>query len=243
MAHLASTYTALATLLALGDNLVRVERNAVLLGVRSTQHADGAFSAYAGGEADMRFVFCAAAVGTLLGDREWSCLDHASTVAYIVSSVSYEGGIGLGPGQEAHGGSTFCGIAALSLLGALDALPSRAQTTRWCLQRQVTTGGFQGRANKDADTCYSYWIGASLALLEAADLVSARESSSFTCRCQYRLGGLCKQEGAPPDPLHSCLSLCGLALLGRFGLEPMEPALGITARAWALARSQCEHLR
>ena len=33
---------------------------------------------------------------------------------------SYEGGIGAQPGLEAHGGYTFCGLAALRLLGAVD---------------------------------------------------------------------------------------------------------------------------
>ena len=31
---------------------------------------------------------------------------------------------------------------------------------QWCLQRQKS--GFQGRPNKDVDTCYSFWVGASL---------------------------------------------------------------------------------
>ena len=31
---------------------------------------------------------------------------------------------------------------------------------RWCLFRQKS--GFQGRPNKPVDTCYSFWVGASL---------------------------------------------------------------------------------
>ena len=31
---------------------------------------------------------------------------------------------------------------------------------RWCLVRQKS--GFQGRPNKPVDTCYSFWVGASL---------------------------------------------------------------------------------
>lgn len=31
---------------------------------------------------------------------------------------------------------------------------------KWCLDRQST--GFQGRPNKQPDTCYCFWIGASL---------------------------------------------------------------------------------
>ena len=31
---------------------------------------------------------------------------------------------------------------------------------QWCLNRQTT--GFNGRVNKPWDTCYSFWIGATL---------------------------------------------------------------------------------
>ena len=31
---------------------------------------------------------------------------------------------------------------------------------RWCIMRQLS--GFQGRPNKPVDTCYSFWIGATL---------------------------------------------------------------------------------
>ena len=191
--HLASTYTALASLLALGDDLARVRRDAVLRGVRALQQPDGSFCAFAGGESDMRFVFCAAAVGTMLGDGDgdgdggggggggggdgaWACLDRPSAIAYIP-----EGGIGLGPGQEAHGGSTFCALAALHLLGALGTLDRPDLAARWCAERQLR--GFQGRANKDEDTCYSYWLGASLALLGHAELVAVRAPPGTRARC------------------------------------------------------------
>ena len=61
------------------------------------------------------------------------------------------------------GGSTFCAVASLSLMGRLDSAFSpqeRRGLGRWCLRRQQT--GFQGRPNKPVDTCYSFWIGASL---------------------------------------------------------------------------------
>ena len=64
------------------------------------------------------------------------------------------------------GGSTFCAVASLSLMGRLDSAFSpeeRRGLARWCLRRQVT--GFQGRPNKPSDTCYSFWIGASLEVL------------------------------------------------------------------------------
>jgi geranylgeranyl transferase type-1 subunit beta len=38
---------------------------------------------------------------------------------------SYDYGIGQGPGQESHGGSTYCAVAALHLMGRLDDLPNK----------------------------------------------------------------------------------------------------------------------
>ena len=65
-AHLAMTYTALAVLLTLGDDLSRVDQPRVLAFVSSLQDEAGCFSAYPGGERDMRFLFCAAAVVAML---------------------------------------------------------------------------------------------------------------------------------------------------------------------------------
>ena len=61
------------------------------------------------------------------------------------------------------GGSTFCAIAALVLMDRLEATFSPAEIEglkRWCVRRQLT--GFQGRPNKPVDTCYSFWVGATL---------------------------------------------------------------------------------
>ena len=38
-------------------------------------------------------------------------------IDYVQRSQNYDGGIGLGPGLESHGGSTYCAVAALALLG------------------------------------------------------------------------------------------------------------------------------
>ena len=108
-AHLAMTYTALAVLLTLGDDLTGVDSERVLAFVASLQQDDGCFCAYLGGESDMRFLFCAAAVVTMLHGGSVprdSAIDVEKATQYVLSSRCYDGGIGLGPGQESHGGST-----------------------------------------------------------------------------------------------------------------------------------------
>jgi protein farnesyltransferase subunit beta len=49
---------------------------------------------------------------------------------------TYEGGLGGEPGAEAHGGYTFCGLAALHLAGRADAL-SLPALLHWAVHRQV----------------------------------------------------------------------------------------------------------
>ena len=62
------------------------------------------------------------------------------------------------------GGSTFCAIATLHLMGELHknflSAKELERLKRWCLFRQQT--GYNGRPNKATDTCYSFWIGSSL---------------------------------------------------------------------------------
>ena len=45
----------------------------------------------------------------------------------MLSSQSYDSGIGLGPGMESHGGSMYTGLAALALMGARVTLASFAR--------------------------------------------------------------------------------------------------------------------
>lgn len=78
--------------------------------------------------------------------------------------------------MEAHGGTTFCAIAALQLSGQLDDLPKRTieKMKRWLVFRQVD--GFNGRPNKPVDTCYSFWIGSTLKILNAFHLTNFKDN-------------------------------------------------------------------
>ena len=272
LGHLAMTYSALAILRICMQpstpdggavrEVVEVVEAVDIVGVRrlvaSLQDDDGSFRAHAGGERDLRFLFCACAVSRMCsllevqrrggavgtGGVEYP-MDVDKAVEYVLSCQTYEGGFGLGPGAEAHGvhvrmracthacvlaflcalaqaracarvqicamcahasagafhpgviltgGSTYCAVAALALLGRLSALGGRdargghlsppqaghssrrARLVRWLLLRQAGLndegchslgwrGGYRGRAGKEPDSCYSFWIGASLHIL------------------------------------------------------------------------------
>ncbi|CAB3384577.1 Hypothetical predicted protein [Cloeon dipterum] len=229
--HIAMTYTALSSLIILGDDLSRVNRPAVIRGVRALQQPDGSFCAHLGGsENDMRFIFCAAVICYTL--KDWSGMDMPLVEDFIKSSLSYEGAIAQGPGLEAHGGSTYCAIAALVLMGRLSIFSDEQldRLRNWLLMRQVA--GFQGRPNKPDDTCYSFWVGATLKLLDRYQFTDKKKNREFILSTQQNLtGGFSKWPDNTSDPLHTYFGLCGLSLMGEPGLKEIDCALNMSVDA------------
>ncbi|KXS12656.1 geranylgeranyltransferase type I beta-subunit-like protein [Gonapodya prolifera JEL478] len=226
-AHITMTYTAIQCLLILRDDLSRVDRSAITAGLAKLQQPDGSFAPIQDGmESDMRFLYCACAVSYMLND--WSGVDIDSAVRYISDSRSYDFGFGQGPHLESHGGSTYCALASLWLMCRHDTLREYvAATTKWCLSLQDQ--GFHGRQYKQDDTCYSFWIGASLHLLSAGHLINDTANIQFLMTTQNKMiGGFGKYQTSLPDILHSYMGLAGLSL-GEFpGVQSMSPALNLT---------------
>jgi geranylgeranyl transferase type-1 subunit beta len=231
--HIAMNYTALAVLRLLGDDWSRLDRDSIVGSLSRLQLPNGSFACVPGGsESDMRFLYCACCVSHMLGD--WRGVDVDAAVSYVRSCRSYDGAMGLLPDQEGHGGSTFCAVASLVLMRRLDDVLGednwRNELIHWCVSRQV--GGFQGRPNKDEDTCYSYWIGGTLRLLGMDGLLRHDKLRDFVFQCQTRMGGFSKVVGAFPDLLHAYYSLAYLSLSQRhlddLGLKELNCTLGIS---------------
>jgi geranylgeranyl transferase type-1 subunit beta len=73
---------------------------------------------------------------------------------------------------------------------------NREELIKWSLSRQIT--GFQGRPNKLPDVCYGFWIGASLNILNAFDLVNHEKLRDFLLDCQPKMGGFGKDPESYP---------------------------------------------
>ncbi|KAF8501954.1 terpenoid cyclases/protein prenyltransferase alpha-alpha toroid [Hysterangium stoloniferum] len=221
--HLIMTYTALLSLTILRDDFMQLDRIGLKIFLQSTQHPDGSFSPLPLGtvasESDLRLTFCVFAICSMLDD--WTSIDVAKAVAFILQCRTYEGGYGESPGCEAQGGPTYCALSSLRLLpkGYQNdiMLPHRLlpdaqikQTVRWLIQRQK--GGFQGRTEKTPDACYCFWCGASLKILESDIYVNNDCNAEFLLSCQFKYGGIAKSPGEAPDPYHTYLSLASLSL-------------------------------
>ncbi|CAN8317305.1 unnamed protein product [Cochlearia groenlandica] len=242
--HLASTYCALAILKVIGHDLSSIDSESLLLSMRNLQQDDGSFMPiHTGGEMDLRFVYCAAAICDMLNN--WSGMDKEKAKNYILNCQSYDGGFGLIPGSESHGGGTYCAIASLRLMGfiGVDLLSNDPSSSiidsslllSWSLQRQASDGGFQGRTNKRSDTCYAFWIGAVLKLIGGDAFIDKTALRQFLLSCQSKYGGFSKFPGELPDLYHSYYGYTAFSLLEEPGLSHLCPELGVPLlAAWGI---------
>ena len=119
-----------------------------------------------GGEVDLRGVYCALSVAKSLNILNQELREN--TVEFILKCQTYEGGFGGLPGLEAHGGYSYCGIAALAILGAENKCDLKS-LLYWMAMRQCPfEGGFNGRTNKLVDGCYSFWLGGAFPIVYRA---------------------------------------------------------------------------
>ncbi|KAL5501803.1 CDC43 [Sanghuangporus vaninii] len=178
--HLIMTYTALLALAILRDDFSHLDRDGLVNLLRATQKPDGSFTSFPGqGESDIRMVYTAFVISAMLDD--WSGIDIPLAVDFTKRCMSYEGGFGQVPGNEAQGGSTYCALAALALAPeqyrteATLSAQEHKRTERWLVQQQKPQegGGFSGRTEKVEDACYSFWCGAALRILRSGQVGGA----------------------------------------------------------------------
>eukprot|EP00978_Attheya_sp_CCMP212_P034995 scaffold149980_cov52-Attheya_sp.AAC.2 len=116
------------------------------------------------GEIDVRASYCILCMTTLLNLTTEPLTE--GVVEYIAACQTHEGGFGGEPHTEAHGGYTYCAVAALKLLNDYNHVDVPS-LTGWLARRQMSyEGGFSGRCNKLVDGCYSFWQGAGMAVLD-----------------------------------------------------------------------------
>lgn len=85
--------------------------------------------------------------------------------------------------SESHAGQIFCCVGALSIGGALE-LVDEDLLGWWLSERQCDSGGLNGRPEKQADVCYSWWILASLSIIGRASWIDRQMLVEFILQCQ-----------------------------------------------------------
>mmetsp|Transcript_19002 Transcript_19002/g.42523 ORF Transcript_19002/g.42523 Transcript_19002/m.42523 type:complete len:422 (+) Transcript_19002:48-1313(+) len=229
LAHLAPTYAATAALIVSGQEVAYrgLDRQKLYAFLMRMKAPEGGFRMHDEGECDMRGTYCALASASMLHLITDELIEGVDD--YVRRCQTWEGGIAGEEGLEAHGGYSYCGLAALCIIGRSHVLDLRA-FLNWAIHRQMSLeGGFQGRTNKLVDSCYSFWQGAIFPLLHEAFLQqdgaakpllvpdkhvwfapSPLQTYVFLA-CQHPNGGLRDKPGKAADFYHTCYSLSGVS--------------------------------
>lgn len=144
----------------------------------------GSFMGDEWGEKDTRFLYGALNALSLLGLLE--TVDVPRAVAYVQQCENLDGGYGICPGAESHAGQVFTCVGALAIAQRLD-LVNKDRLGGWLSERQVEEGGFNGRPEKLPDACYSWWVGASLAMIDRLHWIDGSKLAAFILRCQVSM--------------------------------------------------------
>lgn len=218
--HLLHTLAAVQ-ILCLYNRLDAVDQDGIVRYVAALQQDDGSFVGDKWGEVDTRFSMCAVATLSLLKRLDAINVDRA--VAFVKSCMNFDGGFGSKPHSESHAGLIYCCVGFLSITQRLDVV-ERDTLAWWLCERQLPSGGLNGRPEKLPDVCYSWWVMASLAMLGKLHWISGDKLKAFILACQdTETGGFADRPGDLPDPYHSLFGLAALALLGHDGIQTVNP--------------------
>jgi len=224
IAHLAPTYAGVNALMICGMEQAYnlIDRQKMYEYLLSMKTPEGGFTMHKDGEVDVRGTYCALSVASLLNLVTPELTAGAGE--YVARCQTFEGGIGGAPGNEAHGGYTFCALAAMVILKKTHLL-DMDRLLYWAVNRQMAAeGGFQGRSNKLVDACYSFWQGALFPLIQniVEDTPASMEKrwlfDQFALQkyvllaCQDPDGGVKDKPGKNRDYYHTCYGLSGLAV-------------------------------
>jgi len=220
--HLAPTYAATLSLCTVGteEALKALNRAEIYKWFMSLKNKDGSFEIHQDGESDIRASYLLLAVAKILNILTPELSEGAAS--FVAKCQSMMGGFGGEPGNEAHGGYAFNGIASLAILDRLD-LVRDSDFQRWlCNSQMRLEGGFQGRVNKLVDGCYSFWQGGTPAIFKMCMKKPYLPDSEALQRyvlhcCQQRNGGLRDKPSKPRDFYHTCYCLSGLSVAQHYG--------------------------
>ena len=219
----------------------RLSMYAFFLTLREYEDGDRvAFRMHHDGEIDVRATYCILTPCHLLGllgkDEERNHLLSPPISRYIASCQTFEGGFGAEPFSEAHGGYTFCALAALRILDTVS-MVNVEMLRSWLVRRQLEfEGGFCGRTNKLVDGCYSFWQGGAISVLDGWYAENNSDSEKigdddddddddgvlsfdevmlqrYILLCAQDVnGGLRDKPSKPKDFYHTCYNLSGLSV-------------------------------
>ncbi|CAM9418899.1 unnamed protein product, partial [Phaeothamnion confervicola] len=168
--------------------------------------------------------------------RKNGLIDVDRAAEFVGRCRNFDGGFGCVPGTESHAGQVFTCVGALAIAERLDLLDEELLGW-WLCERQCDSGGLNGRPEKQADVCYSWWILSALSILGRVGWIDGGKLAGYILRCQDADdGGIAERPGNMADIFHTFFGIAGLALLGHFdgkdefaGFRAVDPVYALPA--------------
>ncbi|GMH12745.1 hypothetical protein Nepgr_014586 [Nepenthes gracilis] len=222
--HVLFTLSAVQVL-ALFDKIHILDIDKVSSYIAGLQNENGSFSGDIWGEVDTRFSYIAICALALL--HRLDKIDVEKAVSYIASCKNLDGGFGCTPGGESHAGQIFCCVAALAITGSLHHV-DKDLLGWWLCERQVKSGGLNGRPEKLPDVCYSWWVLSSLIMIDRVHWIDREKLVKFILDCQdLEKGGISDRPDDAVDVFHTYFGVAGLSLLEYPELKGIDPAYAL----------------
>jgi len=232
--HLLYTLSAVQ-IVVMFDALDKIDSAKVAAYVKSLQQSDGSFVGDEWGEIDTRFSYCALNCLALLG--KLNQIDVRKATDFVAKCRNFDGGFGAVPGAESHAGQIWCSVGALAIGGAVDSTVDADVLGWWLCERQLASGGLNGRPEKKQDVCYSWWVLSSLAMLSRISWIDRKKLGLYILSCQDTTdGGFSDRPGNVADVFHCYFGIAGLSLLGFGSFTAIDPV-------YALPASVCARLK
>jgi len=207
------------------------EKDKIAAYVKQRQLPDGSFSGDEWGEVDTRFSYCALACLSILKKLDQIDLDKAAE--FILECKNFDGGFGAVPGAESHAGYIWTAVASLAIINKMHLL-GRAEWDKlawWLAERQCDSGGLNGRPEKQADVCYSWWALSTLHLLERSKWIDSERLVNFIYKCQDpETGGIADRPENVGDVYHTFFGLAALVHLTNGDFNEISHAYALPSR-------------
>lgn len=234
--HLGNLYASIATLYSY-KKLNTIDKEQIYSYLQKSKNLDGSFLLCENGDSDLRGIYCAFSICKMLNIDTTLLADNV--LSYILSCQTYEGGFSSIPGAEAHGGYTYCAVATLVLLDELEKC-DYVSLCEFLVNRQDKNNKLNGRTNKAADSCYSFWIGSCIKMVSDYKKIGINLLTiDFTnntieqiMECEVETGGFRDKGNNAPDLHHTCYCIFffGVFDIRKYVDFGIDPVLGVVKK-------------
>ncbi|XP_065307947.1 geranylgeranyl transferase type-2 subunit beta isoform X2 [Dermacentor albipictus] len=208
------------------------DRAEIIEFVKQCQYSCGGFGASI--HHDPHLLYTLSAIQILSTFDALDTIDIEKTVSYVKELQQEDGSFYGDKWGEVDTRFSFCAVACLALLiycclGTLSILGRLHHINAdllgwWLCERQLPSGGLNGRPEKLPDVCYSWWVLASLKIIGRLHWIDKEKLQNFILASQdEETGGFGDRPGDMVDPFHTLFGLAGLSLLGDERLKPVNP--------------------